>query len=69
MPASRPMVKNLDLQHAALTDKNAAAERAIASCAMEEDQMNSMYDPAMNAMVMPHFKAEAKRLLDRRELP
>ena len=29
----------------------------------EEDQMNSLYDPAINAMVMPHFKAEAKRLL------
>jgi len=25
--------------------------------------MNSLYDPAINAMVMPHFKAEAKRLL------
>jgi hypothetical protein len=44
-------------------DKNAAAERAFASCATEEDQMNSLYDPAINAMVMPHFKAEAKRLL------
>jgi hypothetical protein len=44
-------------------DKNAAAERAFASCATEEDQMNSVYDPAINAMVMPHFKAEAKRLL------
>lgn len=44
-------------------DKNAAAERAFASCAPEEDQMNSLYDPAINAMVMPHFKAEAKRLL------
>ena len=44
-------------------DKNAAAERAFASCATEEDQMNSLNDPAINAMVMPHFKAEAKRLL------
>jgi len=44
-------------------DKNAAAERAFASCATEEDQMNSLYDPAINAMVMPHFKAEAKRVL------
>jgi hypothetical protein len=44
-------------------DKNAAAERAFASCATEEDQMNSLYDPDINAMVMPHFKAEAKRLL------
>ena len=44
-------------------DKNAAAERAFASCATEEDQMNSLYDPSINAMVMPHFKAEAKRLL------
>jgi hypothetical protein len=44
-------------------DKNAAGERAFASCATEEDQMNSVYDPAINAMVMPHFKAEAKRLL------
>jgi len=44
-------------------DKNAAAERAFASCATEEDQMTSLYDPAINAMVMPHFKAEAKRLL------
>ncbi|MGH7030772.1 MAG: hypothetical protein ACREEZ_10135, partial [Stellaceae bacterium] len=44
-------------------DKNAAAERAFASCTTEEDQMNSLYDPAINAMVMPHFKAEAKQLL------
>jgi hypothetical protein len=44
-------------------DKNAAAERAFASCATEEDQINSLYDPAINAMVMPHFKAEAKRVL------
>ncbi len=44
-------------------DKNAAAERAFASCATEEDQMNSLYDPSINAMVMPHFMAEAKRLL------
>lgn len=44
-------------------DKNAAAERAFASCTTEEDQMNSLYDPAINAMVMPHFKAEAKHLL------
>jgi hypothetical protein len=44
-------------------DKNAAAERAFASCATEEDQMNSLYDPAINAMVMSHFKAEAKHLL------
>ena len=46
-----------------MADKNAAAERAFASCATEEDQMNSVYDRAINAMVMPHFKAEAKRLL------
>jgi hypothetical protein len=46
-----------------MADKNAAAERAFASCATEEDQMNSLSDPAINAMVMPHFKAEAKRLL------
>jgi hypothetical protein len=44
-------------------DKNAAAERAFGSCATEEDQMNSLYDPTINAMVMPHFKAEAKSLL------
>jgi hypothetical protein len=44
-------------------DKNDAAERAFASCTTEEDQMNSLYDPAINAMVMPHFKAEAKHLL------
>jgi hypothetical protein len=44
-------------------DKSAAAERAFASCATEEDQMNSVYDRSINAMVMPHFKAEAKRLL------
>lgn len=44
-------------------DKNAAAEQAFASCATEEDQMNALYDPAINAMVMPHFKAEAKGLL------
>jgi len=44
-------------------NKNAAAERAFASCTTEEDQMNSLYDPAINAMVMPHFKAEAKHLL------
>jgi type IV secretion system protein VirB2 len=44
-------------------DKNAAAEQAFSSCATEEDQMNSLYDPAINAMVMPHFKAEAKHLL------
>jgi hypothetical protein len=44
-------------------DKNAAAERAFASCTTEEDQMNSLYDPASNAMVMPHFKAEAKHVL------
>ncbi len=44
-------------------DKNAAAEQAFASCSTEEDQMNSLYDPAINAMVMPHFKAEAKQLL------
>jgi hypothetical protein len=44
-------------------DKSAAAERAFASCATEEDQMNSLSAPAHIAMVMPHFKAEAKRLL------
>jgi len=44
-------------------DKNAAAEQAFASCATEEDQMNSLYDPAINALMMPHLKAEAKRLL------
>jgi hypothetical protein len=44
-------------------DKNAAAEQAFASCATEEDQMNSLYDPAINAMLMPHFKTEAKRVL------
>ena len=44
-------------------DKNAAAERAFASCATEESQMNSLYDPSINALVMPHFMAEAKRLL------
>jgi hypothetical protein len=25
--------------------------------------MNSLYEPAINAMVMPHFKAEAKHVL------
>jgi hypothetical protein len=25
--------------------------------------MNSLHDPAINAMVMPHFKAEAKHVL------
>jgi len=44
-------------------DKNAAAERAFASCATEEQQMNSLHDPAINSLLMPHFKAEAKRLL------
>ena len=44
-------------------DKNAAAERAFASCTTEEDQMNSLYDPAITAMVAPHFKAEAKHVL------
>jgi hypothetical protein len=44
-------------------DKNAAAEQAFASCASEEDQMNSQYDPAINAMLMPHFKVEAKHVL------
>jgi len=33
------------------------------SCKSEEDAMNSLYDPSINALVMPHFKAEAKRLL------
>jgi hypothetical protein len=44
-------------------DKNAAAEQAFASCTTEEAQMNSLHDPSINALVMPHFKAEAKRLL------
>jgi hypothetical protein len=52
-----------DVNRKQIPDKNAAAERAFASCATEEDQMNSVFDPSINAMVMPHFKAEAKRLL------
>jgi len=47
----------------ATSDKNAAAEQAFMSCKSEEDAMNSLYDPSINALVMPHFKAEAKRLL------
>ena len=33
-------------------DRNDAAERVFASCATEEDQMNSLYDPAINAMTV-----------------